>query len=125
MRGQIESLSKRLREADSEKYQNLLDDAKRLAASLTEIEETLYQTQNESPQDPLNYPIRLNNKLSALGSVVAMGDYRPTAQAYAVRQELTQAIDEQLGALRKLLQEEITQFNEQVAKAKAPAVFVK
>ena len=33
------------------------------------IEEALYQTKNQSNQDPLNYPIRLNNKLAALGGL--------------------------------------------------------
>ena len=40
--------------------------AEALTKSVTSVEEALYQTKNQSNQDPLNFPIRLNNKLSAL-----------------------------------------------------------
>ena len=42
---------------------------------MSTIEETLYQTQNESRQDPLNFPIRLNNKLGHLGSLSGFGSF--------------------------------------------------
>lgn len=41
--------------------------AKGMLGKMTKVEEALYQTKNQSSQDPLNFPIRLNNKLSALG----------------------------------------------------------
>ncbi|NDE60944.1 MAG: glycosyl hydrolase, partial [Cyclobacteriaceae bacterium] len=74
------------------------------------IEETLYQTQNRSGQDPLNYPIRLNNKLAHLSSVVGNGDYPPTDSAEEVRKELTQQIDVQLARFQKLEQEQISRI---------------
>ena len=37
-----------------------------LIETLTAIEGEIYQYRNRSSQDPLNYPIRLNNKLAAL-----------------------------------------------------------
>ena len=55
---------------------------------LTAVEEALYQTKNQSSQDPLNFPIRLNNRLAALGGVVAAADVAPTAQSYVVYEEL-------------------------------------
>ena len=77
---------------------------------MQEIEETLYQTKNRSGQDPLNYPIRLNNKLAHLNSVVGNGDYPPTDQSVEVRKELTQQIDVQLARFKKLEQEEISKI---------------
>ncbi|MCE2707097.1 MAG: VPS10 domain-containing protein [Bacteroidota bacterium] len=74
------------------------------------IEETLYQTQNRSGQDPLNYPIRLNNKLAHLSSVVGNGDYPPTDSAEEVRKELTQQIDVQLARFQKLEREQISRI---------------
>ena len=42
------------------------------------MEEALYQTKNQSNQDPLNFPIRLNNKLASLAGVVDSADAAPT-----------------------------------------------
>ena len=46
---------------------------------LTAVEENLYQVRNRSGQDPLNFPIKLNNRIGALGRSVSTGDARPTA----------------------------------------------
>ena len=75
-----------------------------MMARLTKVEEALYQTRNQSSQDPLNYPIRLNNQMSALGTVVASTEARPTDQSYTVYRELETAIDRQLLTMRRTLQ---------------------
>ena len=54
---------------------------------LTTVEENLYQVRNRSGQDPLNFPIKLNNRIGALGRSVSTGDARPTAAAYRVYRE--------------------------------------
>lgn len=56
------------------------------------IEEALYQTKNSSPQDPLNFPIRLNNKYGHVGSLADIGFNKPTAQMIAVKAELEGAV---------------------------------
>lgn len=81
-----------------------------IMAEMDEIEKTLYQTQNKSGQDPLNYPIRLNNKLAHLSSVVGNGDYKPTDQAEEVKVELVTKIDEQLVRFKKLEQTQISKI---------------
>ncbi|GAB2482114.1 hypothetical protein GCM10027164_09070 [Algoriphagus taiwanensis] len=86
------------------------DNLDQIKAEMQEIEETLYQTKNRSGQDPLNYPIRLNNKLAHLSSVVGNGDYKPTDQSEAVRKELTEQIDVQLARFRKLEREQISRL---------------
>lgn len=96
-----------------------------LEKKLTAIEEELYQTKNQSSQDPLNYPIRLNNKMAALGGVVASGDGAPTAQSYLVYEELAGKIDAQLRSLDEVLQNDLTAFNKLVRDENVPAVFVK
>ena len=60
----------------------------RLETRLSRVEEELYQVRNRSNQDPLNFPIKLNNLLGALGRSVTNGDNKPTDQAYAVFEEL-------------------------------------
>ncbi len=52
--------------------------------ALSQVEDSLYQTKNRSGQDPLNYPIRLNNRIGALMGVVSSSDGKPTQQSYEV-----------------------------------------
>ncbi len=106
------------------KYKKLRQLADSINKKMTAVEETLYQTQNQSPQDPLNFPIRLNNKLSALVRVVSVGDYRPTDQAVVVKNELFQAIDAELAKLYKVWQEDVPRFNALLREMRVPAVMV-
>ncbi|MFD2916929.1 VPS10 domain-containing protein [Psychroserpens luteus] len=96
---------------DNESVKELLEKSKVLKEQFTEIEEALYQTQNKSGQDPLNFPIRLTNKLGHLNSLVGMGDFAPTDQDIAVKNELSEQIKTQLDAFNTLISSEITAFN--------------
>jgi len=78
---------------------------------LSDIEKTLYQTKNRSGQDPLNFPIKLTDKLGGLNSLTRRGDFPPTDQAIAVKNELTKKINEQLDAFNTVLSDEIKGFN--------------
>jgi photosystem II stability/assembly factor-like uncharacterized protein len=104
------------------KDQKVKDAAEALKKKLTAVEEALYQTKNQSSQDPLNYPIRLNNKLAALGGAVAMGDGAPTAQAKEVYQELAGRIDVELKTLKDVLATDLPAFNKLVGEEGVPAV---
>ncbi|MFZ6014613.1 MAG: glycosyl hydrolase, partial [Bacteroidota bacterium] len=96
--------------------------AKWLQDDMKKIEEALYQTKNKSGQDPLNFPVRLNNKLAALASEADGSDYRPTEQVKAVFKEITGKIDEQLAALEKIFTEQIPKFNDLVRQKNINAV---
>lgn len=121
-RSQIQSLSKRL--GDDEKYKDIKEAGKKIIDRMTEIEKQLYQTQNQSSQDPLNFPIRLNNRLSSLVGVVSTGDFRPTQQSIEVRDSLINEIDEQLSELASILGDGIDEFNSKVNAAKVPAIIL-
>jgi hypothetical protein len=95
-----------------------------LVAETNRMEETLYQTKSRSPQDPLNFPIRLNNKLGHLGSLTDMGNFAPTDQAVAVQAMLFKAIDEVLADWNALLETEVPAFNALIKKADLPAISV-
>jgi hypothetical protein len=101
------------------------DSAKDLAKKLTAVEEALYQTKMQSSQDPLNYPIKLNNKLAALGGIVASADSAPTEQSYQLHEELTSAINAQLKTLGAVLDKDVAEFNRLVREKNVPAVVVK
>jgi len=90
---------------------DLVDKAKELKEKFTKVEEALYQTKNRSGQDPLNFPIRLTNKLGHLNSLVSMGDFPPTAQDIAVKNELSGKIKQELDTFNKLVNDEIKAFN--------------
>ena len=99
-KSQLESLQKRLKGHDE--AESVVASVKDLVQSFTDIEQVLYQTKLRSRQDPLNFPIRLNDKLAGLARVASFGVDRPTRQLEQVRVELTQAVDEQLDKLTVL-----------------------
>ncbi|NQY07395.1 MAG: glycosyl hydrolase, partial [Flavobacteriaceae bacterium] len=96
---------------DDEKVKDLLIQAKELKEQLTAVEEALYQTKNRSNQDPLNFPIRLTNKLGHLVSLVTMDDFPPTAQDLAVKNELSAKINAKLGEFDQLMNDKVKAFN--------------
>lgn len=88
--------------ADRVKKDPSLDAAgERLSTRLSAVEEDIYQVRNRSNQDPLNFPIKLNNQIAALMRVIETGDAKPTDQSYVVYKELT----ERLEAIRKRYEE--------------------
>jgi photosystem II stability/assembly factor-like uncharacterized protein len=116
LRTQLEGLRARL-EADAESDRSvaaLIEEIDLLVETIDPIEEALYQTQNESRQDPLNYPIRLNNKLTSLMRTVDVGDAPPTTGARAVREELSSAIESELEQLEVVWEENVPALNSQI-----------
>ncbi len=87
------------------------NDAKALIAKITTVEEAIYQTKLRSGQDPLNYPIRLNNKLAAVLGYALSGDYRPTDQTVAVFEKLTKELQVQLDLLKKAVDGDLKALN--------------
>jgi len=81
------------------------------ATSLAEVEDSLYQTKNRSGQDPLNYPIRLNNRIGALLGVVQSADGRPTQQSYDVDKVLTVELNKDLAKLRATINANLPRIN--------------
>jgi photosystem II stability/assembly factor-like uncharacterized protein len=113
------------RAADAPNAKPVLDAGRDLNAKLSSIEEELYQTKNQSSQDPLNFPIKLNNKLAALGSIVGSADAAPTDQSYTLYDELAGKIDVQLQRLTQVMTTDLKAFNNLVRTSDIPAVIVK
>jgi len=84
------------------KKKNITPVEKKLIQQLSTIEETLYQVKNESNQDPLNFGIRLNNRIASLWKIVESGDGKPTAASYQVTKELTEELDKQVNEVKKI-----------------------
>jgi hypothetical protein len=106
---QLSAFQKQYKE--NEEVKDLVEKAKELEEQLSEIEKALYQTKNRSNQDPLNFPIKLTDKLGGLNSLTRRGDFPPTDQAIEVKDELTQKINAQLDTFNALLSNEVKAFN--------------
>jgi photosystem II stability/assembly factor-like uncharacterized protein len=100
----------------------IAEGAKQLQGSLTAIEERLMQVKSKSHEDPLNFPMQLNNKLATIADVVASDDAAPTKQAYAAFADLSGRIDVQLARLRTVLAEELPAFTGLVRDAQLPLI---
>ena len=109
---------------DDARTADLREKAKTMQEEFGKIEKELYQTKNRSGQDPLNFPIKLTNKLGHLNSLVGMGDFGPTAQDIAVKNELAAAIKKQLDAFDTMLDAEVAQFNSEFNGLKLDYLFV-
>jgi len=110
---------------DNPAMKPLMEKANEIDKSIGEIENELYQTKNRSNQDPLNFPIKLTNKLAHVGAVSGNGDFKPTKPAMEVKEEMTKKIDEQLGKFRNLRDTQLPDFNRQVREKGIDAVLLK
>jgi photosystem II stability/assembly factor-like uncharacterized protein len=93
-----------------------------LMKPLTAVEEEVYQVRNRSSQDPLNYPIKLNNKIAALMGVIESADHRPTEQTYQVFDELSKELDAQLQKMAATLKTELPRLNAALKREKLAVV---
>ena len=126
----IRQIRKKLEEfvsnfSENESVINLVEKAKQLNSSLTEIEKALYQTKNRSRQDPLNFPIKLTNKLGHLNSLVTSNDFPPTNQDELVRKELTAEVENHILKYQKLVSQDLKYFNEEFASLNLDYLTVK
>jgi len=122
IRTQITALNKRLENQPQAKA--VADAGKQLDKKMTEVEEVLIQTKAKSGQDVLNYPIRLNNYLVALGGVVESADSAPTQVSYEVFDMLSKQLDEQLAKWKQILSTGVPAYNEVVKKQEVPAIIM-
>ena len=97
---------------------DLISTSKKIRNKLSEVEKNLYQTQNKSNQDPLNFPIKLTNKLGHLNRLVTLNDFAPTDQDNQVRIELTNKVEKELKIFKSLIDNEVKKFNQEFAKLK-------
>ncbi len=99
----------------------LVELGERMDTTITRVEEALYQTQNRSGQDPLNFPIRLTNKLASLNSMT-QGEYEPTDAAYAVQEDIVAKIDAELAIYYELRDSGVAEFNRLVRELGVDAI---
>jgi hypothetical protein len=89
----------------------------RLTANLGAVEEAIYQVRNQSGQDPLNFPIRINNRLASLLRVVNTGDGKPVANAYVIFKDASAELEAQTDRLEQVLASDLQHFNAEAQRA--------
>ena len=82
-----------------------------LTKNISAIEEEIYQVRNQSGQDPLNFPIKINNRLASLLSIVSAGDGKPIANTYPIFKDLTAELKVQTDKLTRVLTTDLPAFN--------------
>ena len=122
LRAQLESLRKRL--ASNAQYKPIATAAEQLGKKMTSVEEALIQAKSKSSEDPLNYPIRLSEKLMALHGTVESADAAPTQQSYEVFQELSGKVEGQLAQWREIVSKDLAALNEMMRKENVPVLSV-
>ncbi len=122
VREQMNAENKRLKNDPREK--TIADAGKALDKKMTEVEEQLIQTKAKSGQDVLNFPVRLNNHIVALGGVVGSADTAPTKQSYEVFDMLSKQIDEQLAKWKAIVASDVAAYNSLVKQQDVPAIMV-
>lgn len=119
-RQRIKSIASQLN--DDEQYADLTAKGEAIVEQLGTIEKALYQTKLESPQDPLNFPIRLNDKLAGLKRLASFGDHPPTQSMLAVRGELMASVNELMQQLDQIRDEAIPEYNRAALQTQLPAI---
>jgi hypothetical protein len=120
LRTQLQELNSRL--DSTEKPIKKFSDS--LSRQLTLIEEALYQTKSKSGQDMLNYPIRLNDKLSGIYGF-ADANTMPGRAAREVFASLSAQTDIQLEKLRTIIDNAIPALNKLAYQQQVPVISVK
>lgn len=113
------------RTKDDKEMEDVLKKASEIDSVMTKIENHLYQTKNRSRQDPLNFPIKLTNKLAHINALTDRGNFRPTKQAIAVKKELTKMINDELNKFKSIKENDLPEFNQMVRERAVDAIKIK
>lgn len=113
---------RKLKEQVAERIKKSNDNAELKAAgdtltqNLSAVEAEIYQVRNQSNQDPLNFPIKINNRLAALLSMVNRGDGKPIGNALPVFNDLKVELKTQTDRLARVLATDLAAFNAEARK---------
>ncbi len=122
LRKQMKDYTGRLGEECPKEVKDLTKD---LTKKLTDIETVLHQTKAKSGQDVLNYPIRLDDKLSSVYRVASVGNGAPTKQTLEAYEVVTAQIDEQIKQLKAIIEKDIPALNNLIREKTLPIISAK
>ena len=102
-----------LMEKVSDKDQ-ITDLIKKYKSDLEVIENNIHMTKNQSRQDPLNYGIRINNRIAFLLADSQRGDYPPTEQALEFFESIKGELNEEISKFNRVLNTYTLQLNNMI-----------
>ena len=94
----------------------------RLVTNAADVEDDVYQVQNQSGQDPLNFPIKINNRLASLLRAVSAGDGRPTSNIPEIFSIQSGQLKVQTDRLAQVWKTDLAAFNKEAVRLKLPPV---
>jgi hypothetical protein len=89
-----------------------------LTKSLSAVEEQIYQVRNQSGQDPLNFPIKTNNRLASLLRVANSGEGRPTGNVEPIFNDLIAELKAETDQLNQVISSQLAPFNQMLQRIK-------
>jgi photosystem II stability/assembly factor-like uncharacterized protein len=96
--------------------------AKTFEDQISNVEDSLYQTKNKSGEDPLNFPVRINNQMAALLGFVSSGERRPPKQAYDVYAALDPKLQTELTRYKRVMDANLAKLNALLKAAGQPEI---
>ena len=88
----------------------------RLVTNASAVEENIYQVRNRSNQDPLNFPIKVNNRLANLMSMAERGDGRPVNNMHEIFDILTTELKGYTDRLEQVWVTDLAAVNAELAR---------
>ena len=89
---------------------------------VSDVEEAIYQVRNQSGQDPLNFPIKINNRLGTLLRTVTSGDGKPIGAAVPIFNDLKGELKVETDRLAKVLADDLVRLNTELKRLGLPEV---
>jgi len=123
IKSDLVSLKERLSEVTG--GEKIAKNADEIIKKLSTVEAKMLQVKSKSSQDPLNFPIKVNNKIAALAGVVARSYNKPTKQSYDVFEALSTEFEEYKAEYMEIADQDIPKFNRLVGNANIPAIIIK
>jgi len=87
-----------------------------LVKQISAVEEEIYQVRNQSGQDPLNFPIKVNNRIGTLNRSVNTGDGAPIGNAEPIFNDLVQELKVQTDKLEEIINRELPKLNAELRR---------
>jgi hypothetical protein len=101
-----------------------LEEAEKVKGKLTAVEDVLIQAKSKSSQDPLNYPVKLDDKIAALAAVASGADAPPTDPTRELFKELSERADAELRNLKAILDSDVPRLNNLLREAGIPHIII-
>lgn len=93
-----------------------------LRTNSSAVEENVYQVRNQSGQDPLNFPIKVNNRLANLLSMAERGDGRPTNNMPEIFGILSRELGGYLTRLDEVWKSDLAAVNRELQRLRLPPI---